>query len=236
MALRRPLRRIHLWLGWLVGVPLLFWTASGLFMAARPMEEVRGTALRAPAPPIAAAGSARLPDPAGRPVRTLAIEMQAGRPVWIAGFADGAAARASTATGAWLPPVSEAEARAIARAAYAPAAAITGTARTPADAPPLDLRRPRPAWGVAFADGTRLYVDADTGAVLALRTDQWRWFDWMWGLHIMDLQGREETSHPILILFAALAFVATLLGLALLPLASRRRARRAKAAAGAEEQ
>ena len=76
---------------------------------------------------------------------------------------------------------------------------------------------------VTFADGARVYLDADTGAVLALRTDQWRLFDWMWGLHIMDLNGREDTSHPVLIASAALALLATLLGLVLLPFAARRR-------------
>ena len=225
MALRRPLRRVHLWLGWLVGVPLLFWTASGLFMAARPIDEVRGTALRAPAPMVAASVNVRLPDPGKRAVKSLGLEMQGGRPVWISAFADGTAARASTDTGAWLPPVGEQEARAIARAAYAPPSAIAAATRTPADKPPLDLRRPRPAWGVAFADGAHLYVDADTGSVLALRTGQWRLYDWMWGLHIMDLQGRENSSHFLLIAFATAAFIATLLGLVLLPLASRRRRR-----------
>ena len=40
------LARWHIWLGWLVGVPLLLWTLSGLVMVARPIEEVRGTSLR----------------------------------------------------------------------------------------------------------------------------------------------------------------------------------------------
>ena len=81
----------------------------------------------------------------------------------------------------------------------------------------------RPAWGIRFADGARVYVDAESGAVLALRTRQWRWYDWMWGLHIMDLRGREDTSHPVLIAAAALALLATLIGLVLLPFAARRR-------------
>ena len=82
---------------------------------------------------------------------------------------------------------------------------------------------PLPPTGVAFADGARVHIDADTGAVLALRTRQWRLFDLMWGLHIMDLRGRENTSHPVLIASAALALVATVLGLVLLPVATRRR-------------
>jgi hypothetical protein len=47
----------------------------------------------------------------------------------------------------------------------------------------------------------------------------------------MDLETREETSHAVLIVFAALAFIATLLGLVLLPLASRRRRNRASGVA-----
>ena len=36
MRIRRSLFRFHVWLGWLVGVPLLLWTVSGLVMVARP--------------------------------------------------------------------------------------------------------------------------------------------------------------------------------------------------------
>ncbi len=74
-----------------------------------------------------------------------------------------------------------------------------------------------------FADDAHVYIDADTGAVLALRTSQWRWFDWMWGLHIMDLGGREDTHHALLIGFAAVALLGTIVGLILLPLSARRR-------------
>lgn len=80
-----------------------------------------------------------------------------------------------------------------------------------ADNAPLDLRKSRPSWQVNYGDGTRLYIDTDTGSLLALRTEQWRWYDIMWGLHIMDLQTREDSHHPVLILFAALTLFALLL-------------------------
>ena len=41
-AVRSRLRRWHIWLGWIVGIPMLVWTLSGLVMVARPIEEVRG--------------------------------------------------------------------------------------------------------------------------------------------------------------------------------------------------
>ena len=55
-AMKR-LAKLHIWLGWLVGVPILMWTITGLVMVAKPIEEVRGTICanmfqNAPCPPI----------------------------------------------------------------------------------------------------------------------------------------------------------------------------------------
>ena len=55
MARQRMMQRFarwHVWLGWLVGFPILMWTVTGLFMVARPIEEVRGDHLRAPPPAV----------------------------------------------------------------------------------------------------------------------------------------------------------------------------------------
>lgn len=206
-----------------MGVPMIFWTLSGLWMVARPITEVRGTALRADPPPLALPASFAAPQVAGATVAT--IEMQDGRARWIVTGPGGAMRRADAASGRTLPPVARREALTLARAAYRLASPIVAATRFGADDAPLELRRPRPAWQIAFADGNHLYLDADTGSVLAIRTPQWRAYDWMWGLHIMDLGGREDTSHPILIGSAVLALVASLLAIVLLPLAVRKRRR-----------
>ena len=65
--------------------------------------------------------------------------------------------------------------------------------------------------------------------MVALRTGQWRLYDAMWGLHIMDLQTRDNTHHPILILFATLATIGALLGCVLL---FRRRTAKVRASKG----
>ena len=45
----------------------------------------------------------------------------------------------------------------------------------------------------------------------------------MWGLHIMDLQGREDTNNPWVVSLGALSLVMVLLAMVLLPLTIRRR-------------
>ncbi len=62
-----------------------------------------------------------------------------------------------------------------------------------------------------------------------MRTRWWRAFDLAWGLHIMDLSGREDTSHPVLIIFAAISLAGALIGCVLM--FRRRRARPAFARA-----
>jgi PepSY-associated TM region len=225
MSLRRTLTRVHVWLAWLIGIPLLFWTVSGLWMVARPIEEVRGEHLRAEPLVLDSNKAAKFPLLFGKfgAIDSIRLIQQPRGAVWIVNFHDKSVFRASADEGRWLEPVAEAEARHLAAAAYKEPAKIVGMKRFSAEKAPLDLRKARPSWQARFGDGTRVYVDANSGEVLALRTAQWRTFDWMWGLHIMDLEGREDSSHLLLILFAGLAVVGTVIGLILLPLAKRKR-------------
>jgi PepSY-associated TM region len=212
----RKLARWHIWLGWLIAVPLILWTASGLWMVARPIEEVRGEALRREAQALPAGPT---PIFAGKiPAGTHKIElvMRADRPIWVIHGADGAMRVADAATGTMLPEVDAVLARRVSDAALVSPGAVMSVQRFGADANPIELRRGRPAWRVRYADNVHVYVDAQSGAVLAVRTRQWRIFDFMWGLHIMDLQEREDSSHPLLIGFAALSLIGVLIGTMLL--------------------
>jgi uncharacterized iron-regulated membrane protein len=60
--------RWHIWLGWLVGFPILMWTVTGLVMVAKPIEEVRGENLRAPAAAVDPT-NLKFPTDLGQPIR-----------------------------------------------------------------------------------------------------------------------------------------------------------------------
>lgn len=218
----RLLHKWHVWLGWLAGVPLILWTASGLFMVARPVEEVRGEHLRAK--PLAIESIAPVaPILAGRPAEKLSLEQRATGPIWVIRYKDGGERIANPANGKLLPKLGVGDIRTLAAGYYAGPSKITAIRFYPAEREPLELRRGRPAWQVALADGANLYIDAESGSLLAIRTPQWRVFDFMWGLHIMDLQRREDSSHPTLILFALLSLVSLLMAFWLLIARQRRK-------------
>lgn len=176
-----------------------------------PIEQIRGTHLRAEMPPLEAGLNTVAPAMKARAVKTLSLEQQPSGPVWLISYADGGVRRGDPATGALLPAVGAVEARSLASGYYAGEAKIIGVKHFAADKSPFDLRRERPSWQASLDDGTRLYIAADSGSLLAVRTDRWRVFDFMWGLHILDPQTREDTSHPLLIGFAALSLIGVLL-------------------------
>ncbi|MGI8944485.1 MAG: PepSY domain-containing protein [Qipengyuania sp.] len=222
MAHQRTMQRFarwHIWLAWAVGVPVLMWTLTGLVMVIKPIEEVRGDHLRLPVaetalPPDTEIAVA-LPAQGARPVRSVSTQVEGGESVTRIGYMDGTSERFRS-DGIRMSPFSEIEARLLVEERIAGGDKVVSATRFDADDIPFDFRRPEPVWQVALEDGTHVYVGVETGEIEAVRTRWWRVFDFMWGLHIMDLQTREDTSHPILILFAVLGVIGSVLGCVLM--------------------
>lgn len=80
---------------------------------------------------------------------------------------------------------------------------------------PIEYRRPPPVWQVQFDDKpkTRLYLDAETAELRAVRTRLWRVYDFMWMLHIMDYKSRTNFNTWWLRLAAFLALLFAISGL-----------------------
>jgi hypothetical protein len=174
-------------------------------------------------------GLAVPPAVAGVALNSLKLEPRESGARWIVGLPDGTTRLADPKTGALLPPLSGADAVREVSARYTGEARVQSVTRTDPERPPLELRRNIAAWQVRMSDGTHFYVDAGSGEVVARRTSWWRFYDLMWGLHIMDPTTREDTHNPWVIGFGIIALVTTLLALAMLPLTIRRR-RSARAA------
>ena len=223
MKLRVQFRRWHIWLGWVAAIPMLLWVVSGLIMVARPIEDVRGSGLLREAEPIRLAGTPIPPMVAGVPLSSLTLEQRADGPRWVIKLPDGKTRIADPKTGLLLPALSASDATREVEARYTGKARVQFVTRTSADNPPLDLRRPIDAWKIEMDDGTRFYVDSSTGQIAATRTRWWRFYDLMWGLHIMDPQTREDTHNPFVIGFGIIALAMAVLGTIVLPMTIRRR-------------
>lgn len=225
--LTRWVVRLHKWLALIIGLQVFLWVLGGFAMSLMPIEQVRSehTIPDRPSPPIDLAAVLSPADAASRAALGAVDGAELGR--WHAGpvyrfETELGPVLVDAATGARLSPISEAHARAAARYGYAGEAEIIGVAFVAT--PNGEYRRNHAAWRVSFDDGegTRLYVNANTGLIDARRNDMWRVFDFFWMLHIMDYQEREDFNHPLLIGAAGLALSAVIAGLVLLFIRMRR--------------
>lgn len=227
----RTIRKLHRYLGLIIGLQLLLWTGSGLFFSLNPIEKVRGEHLMAPppslspsdtllAPPVQALRALQQRFPQAE-VLQITLRPLLDQLVYELTFRYKETLRfalADARTGQLRPPITETEAIAIAQADFTPKAPIASVTYLPEAPPGAEFRNsPLPVYRVVFdhPSGTRIYVAAENGRVTARRNDIWRWFDFFWMLHIMDYRTRDHFNHLLLQGFAFLGLLTVLSGFVL---------------------
>ena len=197
------LRKIHKWVGLLIGLQFLAWAISGTAMALLPMEEVEGgpMAMEAElAPPVSDEAWPTVQRAlAGQAVTGLSLQAVSGKPVLqvatdrgihLFGANDGRPIK-----------IDQDAAKAIAAAAHPSAAPVTRV--TALRELTLAVREHQlPIWQVDFRDeaNSSYYISGATGQILERRNDSWRWWDFFWMLHNMDYAKRTSFNHPLIIL------------------------------------
>lgn len=228
MLWRRRVRQVHRWLGLLIAVQLVFWVAGGFTMAFLDLDAVRGEHRVADQPPadLRAAGALLSPDELlsgiDAAVSGLRLVDWLGRPVYRLDTADGTRL-IDAVNGERLDPIDAEQALVVARADYSGDAGAAVVELT--ETPHYEIRgRELPLWRVDTHDdlGTRIYVSPSTGEVVARRNNLWRVFDFVWMLHIMDYDERDDFNHPLLLITAGTALLFVFTGLWMLVLTFRR--------------
>ena len=64
-------------------------------------------------------------------------------------------------------------------------------------------------------DNSNVYVDVMSGKIVAIRSDSWRVWDFLWGAHIIDYRERDNINNILLKIFSVLALLSSLSGIAL---------------------
>ena len=64
-------------------------------------------------------------------------------------------------------------------------------------------------------DDINIYLDPLSGDVLAIRSNSWRMWDFLWSLHIMDYDQRDNINNFLLRLFSILALISSISGILL---------------------
>ena len=206
------LRKIHKWVGIVIGVQFLIWAISGAAMALISMDEVAGGEKAVQAEP------APLPTARGWSTIQRQLSGEGIQAVGLRAMPDSQAIEVKISGGvklfdatSGLPMVIDrAKAAAVARATHPDG--LEPTRVTPLTDLTLAVREHElPIWRADFADAkhSSYYVSGTTGAVLERRNDSWRWWDFFWMLHNMDYAKRTSFNHPLIIMVGfAMAWLA----------------------------
>lgn len=222
--LARRVARIHKTVGLVAGFLLLSWTASGLFFTLYPIETIRGDPWR----PVIDHGDLTdmsvsvsaedvLSD-AGTGVRRITLKPFLGDPVWLIETAD-SRRLVDARTGQDRSPLSQTDIDRLI-AAFGDQADGLGeltVAYLIHENPLREYGGPLPAWVIEYEPRRqRIYVDASSGDIRAVRTTRWRIFDVLWRFHILDISGDDRFDSWWLKLAAFLGLTMVLSGLLLM--------------------
>jgi len=191
------IRSLHRYLSIFIAIQLLLWTVSGIYFAFNKIELIRGEQYRLPTNV-----EYRIFDRLGQQV--------------IASNKDGNIVYRTYPEGNLLEKLSVEEAKLIAsiKTSLEPVSAILLTESLPGS----EYRgRSLPIYQITTTskDDTNIYLDPLSGDVLAIRSDSWRMWDFLWSLHIMDYDQRDNINNFLLRIFSILALVSSISGILL---------------------
>jgi uncharacterized iron-regulated membrane protein len=69
--------------------------------------------------------------------------------------------------------------------------------------------------GLSGDEPVNVYVNPDSGKIVAVRSDAWRTWDFLWGLHIMDWTERDDFGNIFIRVFSILVLISSLSGILL---------------------
>jgi uncharacterized iron-regulated membrane protein len=208
-------RKTHKWLGLFIGLQVVIWSLSGLYMTVVHIDMIHGDHLirSLPQPTVDAAG---LMDPlavvAANQGQSVRLAWMRDQPAYVV-KGDAGETVVDARTGVPMMPPTEAEIRSIAKATYAGNEPIS-TAALVTDLPGEVRGRKPPLWRVEFDHWNKptFYFSPTTGEPVSRRHELWRIFDFVWMFHIMDFDERENVNNPLLRVFTWGAVLMSLSG------------------------
>lgn len=206
-------RKIHKYLSFFISLQLLLWTVSGIYFAFNKIELVRGEQYRKQVEQSINLGDFDFEIP-----NTTDVSIQKRLGENIAVIKVDGTTKYLNRSGESISKLTESEAMNL---------VISNTTLSPVLVEEIvnersgsEYRgRSLPIYKVESKTNKDLdinvYLNVYSGEVLAIRSNQWRIWDLMWGLHIMDWKERDNISNILLKIFSILALVSSVTGVML---------------------
>jgi uncharacterized iron-regulated membrane protein len=213
-TLHRRIRKWHRYLGVILGIQFLFWTAGGLYFSWTTIKTVRGDDIRKEQKFLSVPDSIaslqtciqnfkqQHPEAAIRSIQL--VNNSRGKLLYELKFHEHNQEHyvmTDAATGVQQPHLTAEDATAVALQSIKPSAIVdTVILITETDGHHEYREKPLPAYAVRLEGDVHctVYVGKETGIVHSMRNKQWRIFDFLWMLHITDFKERDNINNWLL--------------------------------------
>jgi ferredoxin len=199
------LKKLHKWVGLLIGLQVLLWLLSGLTISLLDPVKVSGRQWANPSiPETTPLTGGILLEPHELSARhtkgahSISLTSIQGQPYYRIRHSENETL--IDAVDGTVKSTSKTDAEKIAKQDFTGDGEIISIER--GEAPDMETRSSTGAyWKVKFSDhaNTTLYISVATGKILERRNNYWRLRDFFWMLHIMDYSGRENFNNALII-------------------------------------
>jgi len=226
-------RKTHRYMGLFIGIQFFLWTIGGLYFSWTNIDHIHGDNLvNFPDTRVVITDSLLSP---GIAVNQAKLKPENIRAIHLANVLGKTVYRISTdsnwvmvnaRTGFIRPPLSKQEAVNFAKQIFKPNNDVSKVAYVTENniKEHFDYREnPLPAWAVSFNHPSKsvIYISSELGRFEKIRNGQWRLFDWLWMLHVMDYDARDNINNWVLRGFSILGLLTILSGFTLFYQSSR---------------
>jgi uncharacterized iron-regulated membrane protein len=220
-------RKTHRYLGLFIGIQFFLWTVGGLYFSWTNIDKIHGDHLvNFPDTKISVTDSLISPNDA---VKSSGLHPEKVSRIYLANvlnrtvyriYADTSLVMVDAKTGNIRLPLTKDEVVNFAKKIFKPNNDVSNVDYVTE----VNMNKhyqyregPLPAWAVSFKHPSKsvIYISAKKGSFEKIRNQQWRLFDWLWMLHVMDYDSRDNINNWILRGFSILGLLTILSGFTL---------------------
>jgi uncharacterized iron-regulated membrane protein len=222
-------RKLHRYFGIIIGIQFLFWTVGGIFFTWSNIDQIHGDFNRKSEKLFPDMADWKSPENAWTEISktnkidsflSLKVIRILDEPIYQIGYFDDGEikiALVKAKTGKLRAPLNKNEAVALAVNAFTPKSEVKHVeliTKQTVNKHHEYRNQPLPAYSVRFdhKSGTRIYVSTEYGEVIKFRNSNWRVFDFLWMMHTMDYQNRDNFGNILLRIFSVLGLVTIITG------------------------
>ncbi|HQS23169.1 hypothetical protein [Sediminibacterium sp.] len=241
------IRKTHRWLGVILGIQFLLWTIGGLYFSWSNIDEIHGDFQKKNAPLLSSDISLVSPTevletikknhPIDSVVSIQLIEIM-GRPFYQLRCISGIHSLtnrehavqsmnhlANAETGKLRGPLTKQEAVEIAKMRFNGISSVKSVDYLTSTNGHHEYREsPLPAYAITFEHptNTTIYIASELGTIQKFRNNKWRIFDFLWMMHTMDYESRDQIGNWLLRIFSIFGLVTILSGFLLFFISNKR--------------